>query len=75
MIPSAVRPELEALAASSVAPHGLVELARIVLAAADGLSTPMVAARVGCEPRTVRKWKCCRPPKTAQIRRNPHPQP
>lgn len=36
---------------------GLALRARIVLAAAEGLSNQEVATRVGCEPATVSKWR------------------
>jgi len=36
---------------------GLARRARIVLLAGDGLSNEEVAARVGCHPRTVTKWR------------------
>lgn len=57
MIPDAVRPELEVMARSTTLSHALVERARIVLAGADGTATSEIAMRVGCEERTVRKWK------------------
>jgi transposase len=57
VIPVAVRLELETMARSTSLPHALVERARIVLAAATGQCTELVALEIGCEPRTVRKWK------------------
>ena len=35
----------------------MVERARIVLAASEGLTTEQIAARVGCGERTVKKWR------------------
>ena len=35
----------------------MVERARIVLAASEGLTTAQIAARVGCAERTVKKWR------------------
>ena len=35
----------------------MVERARIVLAAGEGLSTAQIAARVGRSERTVKKWR------------------
>jgi transposase len=45
------------LAASTTQPHALVQRARILLACADGKGSELVAREVGCESRTVRKWK------------------
>jgi transposase len=35
----------------------IVERARIVLAASEGLTTEQIAERVGCAERTVKKWR------------------
>lgn len=35
----------------------MVERARIVLAAGEGLPTAQIARRVGCGERTVKKWR------------------
>ena len=56
-IPDAVRVEVEFLARSTTAPHALVQRARIVVGCAAGRGTDFVARTVGCESRTVRKWK------------------
>lgn len=56
-IPEDQRPELERLAHRTKAGHGLVTRARIIVFSAKGIGTAAVAKRVGCEDRTVRKWK------------------
>lgn len=56
-IPEAQRPELERLAHRTKAGHVLVQRARIIVFSAKGMGTQMVAKRVGCADRTVRKWK------------------
>lgn len=45
------------MASSTTLAHALVQRARIVLACAAGKGSEVVAAVVGCEARTVRKWK------------------
>jgi transposase len=57
VIPAAVRPELEEMARSTKLPHGVVQRAQIALAGAAGRSSVQIAQEVGCEQRTVRKWK------------------
>jgi transposase len=52
-----VRRSLEALSRSSRAPHARVVRARIVLLAAERHGNAEVARRVGCEVKTVRKWR------------------
>lgn len=56
-IPEDQRPELERLAHRTKAGHVLVTRARIIVFSARGMGTYAVAKRVGCEDRTVRKWK------------------
>jgi len=53
----AERAQLEALAASRSLPHGLVNRARIVLLAADGLANERIAERMGLAGWTVGKWR------------------
>jgi len=50
------RAKLERLVRAKTAPVRLVERARIVLAALEGLSAPQVAARVGVGEATARQW-------------------
>lgn len=57
VIPAAVLPELEEMAGSTTLPHGVVQRAQIVLAGASGRGSLLISREVGCEPRTVRKWK------------------
>ena len=54
---AADRAALESLARRSSAPHRLVLRARIVLLAADGLPSCVIAARLGVCDDTVRKWR------------------
>ena len=56
-IPAAERPELERLAHRTKAGHALVQRARIIVLAAKGMGSFVVACVVGCDKRTVRKWK------------------
>ena len=49
--------QLEAVAASTSMPHGLVVRARMILACAEGLSNAAVAAKVGASPQAVGKWR------------------
>lgn len=52
-----VRRSLEAITRSGRAPYARVVRARIVLLAAERHSNAEIARRVGCEPKTVRKWR------------------
>jgi transposase len=52
-----VRRSLETIARSSRAPHARVVRARIALLAAEGRTNADIARRLGCEVRTVRKWR------------------
>jgi transposase len=56
-VPDSDRAELERRARSKGAPARVVERARIVLLAADGLSGPQIAERAGCTEPTVVKWR------------------
>jgi transposase len=56
-VPDADRAELERRARSKGAPARVVERARIVLLAADGLTGPQIAGRAGCTEPTVVKWR------------------
>ena len=56
-VPDADRAELERRARSKGAPARVVERARIVLLAADGLTGPEIAERAGCPEPTVVKWR------------------
>ena len=51
------REELERLPRASTVPAGLAQRARIVLAAADGVSNTAIAARVGVSRPTVIGWR------------------
>lgn len=51
------RQELERIVRASSSEVRMVERARIVLAASDGLTTGQIAERVGCAERTVKKWR------------------
>ena len=57
MVPDADRAELERRARSRGAPARVVERARIVLLAADGLTGAQIAERAGCTEPTVVKWR------------------
>jgi transposase len=57
VLPDADRSRLEALTRSSLAPAGLVQRARIVLPAADGLANTEIARRVGVSRPTVNAWR------------------
>ena len=57
MVPDADRAELERRARSKGAPARVVERARIVLLAADGLTGAQIAERAGCTEPTVVKWR------------------
>jgi transposase len=50
------RAKLERLVRAKTAPVRLVERARMVLAALEGLTAPQVAARVGVGEATARQW-------------------
>src|SRR6266566_3020807 len=56
-VPDADRAELERRARAKGAPARVVERARIVLLAADGLTGPQIAERAGCTEPTVVKWR------------------
>ncbi len=51
------RAELERIVRASSSEVRMVERARIVLAAGEGLTTAQIARRVGCGERTVKKWR------------------
>ena len=57
LVPDADRAELERRARSRAAPARVVEQARIVLMAADGLTGAQIAERAGCTEPTVVKWR------------------
>jgi len=56
-VPDRDRAELERRARSKGAPARVVERARIVLLAADGLTGAQIAERAGCTEPTVIKWR------------------
>ena len=56
-VPEEDRRELERIVRASSSEVRIVERARIVLAAGEGLSTAQIAGRVGCSERTVKKWR------------------
>ena len=56
-VPDVDRAELERRARSKGAPARVVERARIVLLAADGLTGAQIAGRAGCTEPTVIKWR------------------
>jgi len=51
------RVELERIVRASSCEVRMVERARIVLAAGEGLTTEQIARQVGCGERTVKKWR------------------
>jgi transposase len=51
------RAELERIVRASSSEVRMVERARIVLAAGEGLTTEQIARRVGCGERMVKKWR------------------
>src|SRR5215213_8575766 len=57
MVPEVDRRELQRRARSKGAPARVVERARIVLLAADGVPGKQIAARVGCAEPTVVTWR------------------
>ena len=57
LIDDAIRKPLTALARSQMAPHRLVVRARIVLAAADGVSNAVIARMLSLSEDTVRTWR------------------
>jgi transposase len=57
VVPQADRVKLEQRARNRGAPARVAERARIVLLAADGLTGPQIAERVGCTEPTVIKWR------------------
>src|SRR5258708_19864021 len=56
-VTDADRVKLERRARDRGAPARVAERARIVLLAADGLTGPQIAGRVGCTEPTVVKWR------------------
>src|SRR5215470_7597575 len=56
-VPYSDRARLERRARDRGAPARVAERARIVLLAAEGLTGPQIAARVGCTEPTVIKWR------------------
>jgi len=56
-VPDADRVKLERRLRDRGAPARVAERARIVLLAADGLTGPQIAERVGCTEPTVIKWR------------------
>ena len=57
VIPLEEKPKLDALARSTTARSGVVRRARMTLLAALGVTNEEIAAKVGCVPRTVCKWR------------------
>jgi transposase len=57
MVPDADRAELERRARSKGAPARVVERARIILLAGEGLTGAEIAGRTGCTEPTVIKWR------------------
>ncbi|MCA1679119.1 MAG: helix-turn-helix domain-containing protein [Actinobacteria bacterium] len=51
------RAELERIVCASSSEVRMVERARIVLAAGEGLTSEQIARRVGCGERMVKKWR------------------
>ena len=51
------RVELERIVGAGSSEVRMVERARIVLCAAEGLTAPAIAERVGCGERTAKKWR------------------
>jgi transposase len=51
------RASVRGIARSSTRPFRLVQRARIVLLAADGMGATGIARRLGIEPKTARKWR------------------
>ncbi len=56
-MPLDVQKRLEALSRSQTDSHRAVIRAQIVLLCAQGLSSGVIAQKVGCSERTVRKWR------------------
>jgi transposase len=56
-IPEAERKELEEVAAAHNAPAAYRLRVRMILRLADGVGPTVVARELGCEDRTVRKWR------------------
>jgi transposase len=56
-VADADRARLERMARDRAAPARVAERARIVLLAAEGLTGPQIAGRVGCTEPTVVKWR------------------
>ena len=51
------RVELERIVGAASSEVRMVERARIVLCAAEGLTAPAIAERVGCGEKTAKKWR------------------
>ena len=51
------RIQLESLSRSRAIPHGLVQRAKIILMAADGLSNTKISERLGMSKPSVGKWR------------------
>ncbi len=56
-VPDSDRVKLERMARDRGGPARVAERARIVLLAAEGLTGPQIAERVGCSEPTVVKWR------------------
>lgn len=56
-IPRRVRRELRLLVRRRRAPFAVVQRARMILLASRGVGTTSISRQIGCDPRTVRKWK------------------
>lgn len=56
-IPRSERRRLKLLVRRHRAPHAVVQRARIVLLAHQGVGTERIARQLGCSSRSVRKWK------------------
>lgn len=52
------RLELERRAAALTLPFRVVQRARLILYAADGMIDKEIALRCGCHPQVVSKWRC-----------------
>ena len=56
-VPAGQRPKLEVLAKSTKSPWRVVQRARMVLLAEQGLTNLEIAVKVGCVARTVSTWR------------------